>query len=60
MLSIKQKYDKILPKYIARFNVEKLQVGYTDGALMALLNGLRDRKFLRSLGKEAKSYVARA
>lgn len=46
-------------EHIARFNSEALQVeGYTDeGALMAIVNSLNDKRFLRSLEKKKKSNI---
>lgn len=49
-------------EHIARFNSEALQVeGYTDeGALMAIVNSLNDKRFLRSLEKKKSNILHRA
>ena len=54
LLTVRQKSDESLRNYVVRFNSEALKVeGYSDDiALTAVMAGLKDEKFLWSLGKK--------
>ncbi|XP_058111671.1 uncharacterized protein LOC131254986 [Magnolia sinica] len=60
LLTLKQKSEESLKDYISRFNEETLQVGdYSDKmALSAMISGLKEGRFLLSIGKNPDSTLS--
>ncbi|XP_058106361.1 uncharacterized protein LOC131249575 [Magnolia sinica] len=61
LLTITQKEDEMLKNYIKRFNLEAMQVeGYSDKiVLAAMMSGLKEGRFLLSLGKNPLTTLAK-